>query len=155
MAKKRKAATCDPEETRRRAHAIAETVSWLVQGEGNIDPSVAEAIDRAYAALCIAGEVAARNQVCVYLASSRLDDPRHLREALALIGIDPIFGVAVDTSKLRDETIMKAFAAWKRSSADRGGLDKWHATLALLKECGLVTNVTAAALRKAWDRRLR
>ena len=141
---------------RQKALEIAQTASWIGSWD-DVPPDVESALDRAREALRFISESAIRNQVCATLLShSEQPGPaavQAVRGLTAALFSEPASKLRGTTETLMDDTILAALWAWHGGKPE-AGVDKWTATAAVFRECGLA-NVDPSSLRKAWDRRIR
>jgi hypothetical protein len=149
------------------ASEIARTAGWLADVFKDVEPAVPavrRALERAHAALRVIPAASVRNQVCALLLStSRLRDERSVesvRSFLVATMHAPEARIRARTDRIKDSTIIATLDAWgrprgaprKQARTPRGHvLDKWQATAALLKECGI--SVKAESIRKGWESR--
>lgn len=140
--------------TRAEAKMLAEVILWLAEED---TPEVRVVLKRIRQALSLGGEVYVRNVICARLRSMPPEARagEELREWVRILTDDPTNAVSAKWQDITDQAAQAAVVAWHRGRGERRGEapEKWTATHALLKECGLAEGVTPEAIRRGWERR--
>ena len=141
---------------------VAEWAAWMARAlrdGGTPDRELRRRLEGAVAAMEESlPKTFGLNQIAALLhAASQTDMPLDaVRSGIAAILADTWHPLQGDVSRISDAALTEAIEAWRRDSTSRGGVDKWTATLALVKQAGIVENyLTRDALRRAWERRHR